>query len=1025
MSIRRPLSALLALFALALTGVAHAASTAPGGFLENDETATARTLMTQAQTSAFLPDRGAFSFPAPYNTRGVRITTATDCGGQDCVDMIYSYWRNMSNSAGSNTMYIFIGLDRNRGGQGPTLFSYDKTTEALTEVGPLFASSSPYSWNSAEGWYFSYGMPTKIYMQSGSKLLRYDVLTHVMETVFDSTTQYPNSVIKQTNSSNDDDVHSATLEDAGTYATLGCMAYKVSTKQFYYYPAQGKFDECQIDKSGRYLLIKEKLPSDTCASCDEDNLFVDLQTGTQTVLTDQNGAGGHSDMGYGTYVAVDNWNNYANAWRVWNLGSSPLAGGLTYHDNDWSAFSPSHVSFENASPTLPISQQYACGSGANRTNSPRANEIICFSLDSSIPHASQQALVVAPVMTDLNATGGNATCPSCTDYGKDPKGNIDPTGQYFFWVSNMGGTRMEAFMVKIPYQLLTGGGSSSDTTPPSVTLTAPFLGAALTGSVTVSADAADNVGVAGVQFKLDGVNLGAEVTQAPYSISWDTSKQVIGAHVLSAIARDAAGNTTTAASVSVTTYVAVLPPVISGVASSVTGSASATVSWNTDQSANSQVAYGTSQSYGSTTTLNTGMVTAHSVAMAGLTPGTLYHYQVISSNPSGQQSVSSDQTFTTQAGGSVTLPKPLGNWQFDAGTGTGTTAADSSGHAYTATLHKSPVWVQGVVGDALNFDGVDQYASVPHVAALDAYPLTASVWFNTTDTSGTHALINKYASGSYKGYQVFLSNGSLCAWYVRDSADHVGDSGCPLKTAGYNDGQWHMVTYTVDASGGKLYVDGVLKTSRAWTGRAGAVSSTDSLYFARYPGATQPYLAASVDEVRLYSSALNASQVAALYASFPRVLPVAWTALRNVTADGGSLQKTSGCDGCEDAIADSQQQLTQGGNGYVEFVVSETNTLRSVGLENPAAGPGMANMDYALRLQSGSVEVHEKGAYKTDTKFASGDVFRIAVGAGTVNYYKNGTVFYTSKTAPASILRAAASVNTLGGTVTDALIKTQ
>src|SRR5687767_14788943 len=38
--------------------------------------------------------RGAFDFPAPYRTRGVRITTAEDCGGADCVQSVgYSYWR--------------------------------------------------------------------------------------------------------------------------------------------------------------------------------------------------------------------------------------------------------------------------------------------------------------------------------------------------------------------------------------------------------------------------------------------------------------------------------------------------------------------------------------------------------------------------------------------------------------------------------------------------------------------------------------------------------------------------------------------------------------------------------------------------------------------------------------------------------------------------------------------------------------------------------------------------------------------
>ena len=70
--------------------------------------------------------------------------------------------------------------------------------------------------------------------------------------------------------------------------------------------------------------------------------------------------------------------------------------------------------------------------------------------------------------------------------------------------------------------------------------------------MTVSATAADNVGVAGVQFKLDGANLGAEDTTAPYSVSWNTTTATNGTHTLTAIARDAAGNTTTSTSVSVT-----------------------------------------------------------------------------------------------------------------------------------------------------------------------------------------------------------------------------------------------------------------------------------------------------------------------------------------------------------------------------------------------------------------------------------------------------------------------------------------
>jgi hypothetical protein len=93
----------------------------------------------------------------------------------------------------------------------------------------------------------------------------------------------------------------------------------------------------------------------------------------------------------------------------------------------------------------------------------------------------------------------------------------------------------------------------TDQTAPTVSITAPAASSFVTGSsVSVTSNASDNVGVSGVQFKLDGTNLGAEDLTSPYSITWDTSGATNGAHILTAVARDAAGNTTTSSSVSVT-----------------------------------------------------------------------------------------------------------------------------------------------------------------------------------------------------------------------------------------------------------------------------------------------------------------------------------------------------------------------------------------------------------------------------------------------------------------------------------------
>ncbi len=88
-----------------------------------------------------------------------------------------------------------------------------------------------------------------------------------------------------------------------------------------------------------------------------------------------------------------------------------------------------------------------------------------------------------------------------------------------------------------------------DITVPSVNVTAPFAGATVWGTITLAATATDNVGVVGVQFKVNGVNQGAEDTTAPYQVSWTAN--VAGNYSITAVARDAAGNTKVSAPITV------------------------------------------------------------------------------------------------------------------------------------------------------------------------------------------------------------------------------------------------------------------------------------------------------------------------------------------------------------------------------------------------------------------------------------------------------------------------------------------
>src|SRR3989344_5532341 len=77
--------------------------------------------------------------------------------------------------------------------------------------------------------------------------------------------------------------------------------------------------------------------------------------------------------------------------------------------------------------------------------------------------------------------------------------------------------------------------SATDTTPPTVAITTPQNGAAVSGTIPVAATASDNVGVAFVRFQLDGDFIGVKDTASPYQIDWNTTTATNGSHTLTAI----------------------------------------------------------------------------------------------------------------------------------------------------------------------------------------------------------------------------------------------------------------------------------------------------------------------------------------------------------------------------------------------------------------------------------------------------------------------------------------------------------
>ncbi len=96
------------------------------------------------------------------------------------------------------------------------------------------------------------------------------------------------------------------------------------------------------------------------------------------------------------------------------------------------------------------------------------------------------------------------------------------------------------------------------------------------------------------------------------------------------------------------TVAAAAPPVISSVASSGITESVATISWTTDKPSDSQIDYGLTTSYGTTTALDPSLVTSHVKSLAGLAPNTIYHYRVRSKDAAGIAAISGDFTFRTR-----------------------------------------------------------------------------------------------------------------------------------------------------------------------------------------------------------------------------------------------------------------------------------------------------------------------------------------------------------------------------------------
>lgn len=442
----------------------------------------------------------------------------------------------------------------------------------------------------------------------------------------------------------------------------------------------------------------------------------------------------------------------------------------------------------------------------------------------------------------------------------------------------------------------------------------------------------DNVGVIGYYIYRDNVQIGSTTT-ATYSDTTVTNSTLYSYYV---VAYDNAGNTSQSSAPSTVTTPAptqdTTPPVISGINPGSISTTQANINWTTDEPADSQVEYGTSTAYGSISPLNVSQATTHQVVLNSLTPSTLYHYRVISSDANGNQAVSGDNLFTTAAP-PVATNGLLGHWAFDEGSGT--TTADSTGNNSPGTLANGPLWGTGLMGQALTFDGKNDYVNTNADDSLDVTgSLTLSAWVFRSNSAKTHAIVSKYQTNSSAPFHLEL----LASGLVR-ATHRSGTLGQSISsTTAVTNNVWTHVVFVRDNSTGKLtfYFNGV-QDFAGWksynTTRVAA--STVSVKIGSHAGATNNFFAGTIDDVRIYDKALTEAEVQSLYNSHTGdVTPPSSVTIDQPLPSSTVLSNVNVIVSAADANGISKVELYKNGALYRTDVVAPFEFVWSTALEN-------------------------------------------------------------------------------------------
>ncbi len=262
---------------------------------------------------------------------------------------------------------------------------------------------------------------------------------------------------------------------------------------------------------------------------------------------------------------------------------------------------------------------------------------------------------------------------------------------------------------------------------------------------------------------------------------------------------------------------------------------------------------------------------------SGLTNGAAYYYVVRTVNPTGESADSPEASV---------VPSTL-HVHLKLDETTGAVAADSSGRAVDGATVNSPAWAVGKIDNALTLASASsQYVTLPSGSLNGLTDVTIMTWVKPT-TVTTFSRIFDFGSSTAPsataGSYLFLtpSTGSVVRFAITSSG--YNNEQRISGTAPLSAGAWSHVAVTISGGIGRLYVNGIqVGSNAAMTLSPASLGVLANLYLGKSQFAADPYFNGSLDDFRVYSQALSATEIA-VFAS-PLAAP------QNLAATPGPLE---------------------------------------------------------------------------------------------------------------------------------------